>query len=254
MDHFPQLPDEIGIRQCAMTGIHPQSVTFGQRVQVMVRKVRIQPARQHDGAKNLRIEREPNTLELRPEERMVKARVMGDQQSPRKTSRKFGCDVAKRRSRICIPHLRHVGGLHFAAAAHFDQRGPAIDSIAVDSDDANFGDAIDRGTQPGGFDVDKRQRPQFAHSYRSHIAQNASLSNERSMESRWPFDTENRCSRLQAHCWAEARRFSRHSARWPWRQMSFHHTLYPTPRCSNDHPQARIAPSMPRQRTFGIAR
>ncbi len=97
LERLPQLPDEIGVGQGAMPRVHAQPMMLSQGIEVMVLESGIQLARQHDGAKDLRIECDSGAIELSLEKRVIEARVVRHDQAPREHLREASRDVAKQR-------------------------------------------------------------------------------------------------------------------------------------------------------------
>ncbi len=142
---LPPLPHEIRVRQRAMALLDAQAVMRRERIEVVVREVRAQLAREHDGAQHRRLERDPGALELRAHERVVEARVVRHEQPAVEAAAQVDGDLGER---------RRVAG---ALAPALEERRPALDAAFLDGDDADLRDAIRGGAQARGLDVDERQ-------------------------------------------------------------------------------------------------
>src|SRR5438034_8306012 len=78
---LPELPQQVGIGQRPVARLRLQSVAADQRVETVLRVLRIQFARQLDGAQDVIVQRQPGGLQRSFQEPAVKARVVRDQQS-----------------------------------------------------------------------------------------------------------------------------------------------------------------------------
>ena len=107
MNELPELPDQPRVVQGAVTDFRLQRVVLDQRVEVMMRELGIEPAREHQRAQNLGLEIDADPVELGFQKSVVEARVVGDEQAAVQSTGEVGRDILEPRGRH--PHL--VGDL-----------------------------------------------------------------------------------------------------------------------------------------------
>ena len=140
-----------------MAHVRVQAVRRRERIEVVMRELRMQRTRQHHGAEDLRNELDAATPKLRAQERKVEARVVRDEEVPRQALQKVRGDRAeRRRGAIVRRDLPQRGRMVFTRWGA-DHCRPAFDARAANGDDADFRDAVLAGTQAGRLDIDERE-------------------------------------------------------------------------------------------------
>ena len=137
-----------------------QAMVFDEGIEVVMCELRIQLSRQHYRAKHIRVEDDPDAIELRSEKRVIEASVMRHHEAPGESSRQSDGNVNEDWRRVGVNvSLRPATSMRGSP----EQRRPSIGSIAVHGNDADFGNAICRGTQACRFDIDECERFKLAH-------------------------------------------------------------------------------------------
>ena len=155
-DHVaPPREQQLGIRQRAMAHGDGQAVRTGKRVEIVVRKVRTQAARQHHRAHHLRRERDARGVELRAQEGVVEASVVRHHQAPLEPRRDESRNVGKawRVGPLVVARTRRRGRV--PVTERIDHGGPAIDAIVLQRDHRHLGDPVGAGSKPRGLDIDE---------------------------------------------------------------------------------------------------
>ena len=151
---------ELRVVQRPVPDLRLQRVTLDQRVEIMVRVLRKELARQHQRAKNFRMKFDADPLELGFQKSVVEAGVVGNEKAAFQSRREADRDILEPRCRQ--PHL--VGDLLRRERVlpppgqRVDHGRPFADFGAVDRDDADLGDAIFAGVDPRRLDVDEGER------------------------------------------------------------------------------------------------
>src|SRR5688572_15290452 len=78
--HTPELAERLRVGQRAMAALAREREALDERIQAVVRLVRVQPPRQLQGACDTARELASGTPELAAEEPVVEARVVGDEE------------------------------------------------------------------------------------------------------------------------------------------------------------------------------
>ena len=158
LDFLPELVDQLRIGECPVTRRRLQAVALDQRIEIVALVLRIEGARQLDGAQHGSAEIDAEALELGFQETIVEARVVRDEQPPAQALQGFGCDFLKW---WCSSHhgIADTGQLLDEGRngyAGIDQLLPLANAtVGIDLDDADFRDAINGSGGAGGFEVDE---------------------------------------------------------------------------------------------------
>jgi hypothetical protein len=121
--------------------------------------LREQLARQLYRAQHVGAQRQALRLECIAQKAIVEACIVGDEDAVPETRQQLLTQRTERRS---IAH--HIVGdagqvLDERRNRYFriDQGRPAMDAVAIDLDDADFGDAVAGGIGAGGFKIDEKE-------------------------------------------------------------------------------------------------
>ena len=165
-----ELPQRFGVAQGAVTGTASEPMAPDQAVEVVARMLGIEPPRELHGAQRLRQVRQSGALELAPQEAVIEARVVRDEEAAVEPLVECAGERGETRR----------GGDHFVADAGerldagldadsgVDQRRPLGGELeAVHLQYRDLGDAIVGRMRAGGLEVDDRERRFPQHGYPS---------------------------------------------------------------------------------------
>lgn len=154
---LPELPDQLGIGQRAVAVVGKQVVARDEAVEVVPGVLGKQRARQAHGAQHVGAEIQSHAAEFVAHEAIVEARVVGHEQPPLEAGFQLvGYGVKARGiAHHVVADAGHALDEFGDGALGVDQRAPAADLVAVDFDNADFGDAVAGRVGAGGFQVDE---------------------------------------------------------------------------------------------------
>src|SRR5438046_2518858 len=165
-----ELPQRLGVGAGAVPGRAGEPVALDQAVQVVARMPGLEPPRELHGAQRLRQVLQAGALELAPQEAVIEARVVRDEQATVEPLVELGGERGETRR----------GGDHLVADAGerldsgldagfgVDQRRPLGGGLeAVHLQYRDLGDAIAGRMRAGGLEVDDRERRVPQHGYPS---------------------------------------------------------------------------------------
>ena len=161
VDFLPELVDQprVGQRPVAATG--GEAVAGDQRVEVVAVVLRVEQARELDGAQHRRAKDDAEALELVLQEAIVETRVVGDEQAAFQPAQDLAGERRERR-RVGDHRVADAGQLLDEgrdAGFRIDQLLPFADrAVGSDGDDADLGDAVGGRRGAGGFEVDEGKR------------------------------------------------------------------------------------------------
>ena len=157
----PQAGEHLGIGQRAVTRPAIEAVAGDQGIEVVSGRRGVQFARQTHGAGERRSEGASGTPELRAQEAVVEAHVVGDETPPGQARRELIGD-RRERGRLGDHRIADAGEALDRgrdAAARVDQGAPLpLDLAAPHADHRDLGHAVPRGMAAGGLDVDESDR------------------------------------------------------------------------------------------------
>lgn len=154
---LPELPDEVGVGERAVAVVGHQVVARDQGVEAVFVVLGKERARQAHGAEHVGLEACAQAAELLAHEAVVEARVVGHEQPALEAGFQLvghGLEAGGAAHHV-VADAGHALDELGDAALRVDQGAPAADCLAVDLDDADFGDAVVPRVGAGGFEVDE---------------------------------------------------------------------------------------------------
>lgn len=154
---LPELPDEVGVGQRAVAVVGDEAVARDEAVEVVLGVLGEERTRQAHGAQHVGLEPRPQSFEFLAHEAVVEARVVGHEQSSFQPGFQLvghGLEAGGVRHHV-VADAGHALDELGDAALRVDQGAPAADLVALDLDDADFGDAVVLRVGAGGFQVDE---------------------------------------------------------------------------------------------------
>ena len=162
-DRRPARGERPRVDERAMPLDNADTVTIDQRVEIVRRARWVEPSRQQEGADNLRVERDSRPLELRFEKRVIEARVVRDEEPPGQSSPELDRNVGESRCARGQDDNGTGAGARcpwLSASLQRNEGSPFRRIVTVDRDDADLGDAVVRGVEARGFDIDESETPE----------------------------------------------------------------------------------------------
>ena len=174
LGELQELPQRLGVGQGAVPGRAGEPVVLDEAVEVVARMLGIEPTRELHGAQRLRQVLQAGALELAPQEAVIEARVVRDEQAAVEPLVELGGERGE--TRRGGDHLVADAGERLDAGldAGFgvDQRRPLGGELeAVHLQYRDLGDAIAGRVRAGGLEVDDRERRFPQHGYPSSSAE-----------------------------------------------------------------------------------
>ncbi len=155
MKVLPELPEQIGIRECAVTRERHQRVTLDKRIELVTTFRRINRARQLYGAEHVRREAHAEALELALQKAVIEMRVVRDEQpavhSLEQARRQF-CE-GRRVAHHVVGDVRQLLDEQRNRHTRIDERCPLRHPGWPDFDDANLRDPVHAERAASRFEI-----------------------------------------------------------------------------------------------------